>query len=354
MKRIGVLTSGGDAPGMNAAIRSVVRTALNHDMSVVGFKRGYNGLLMRSKDQIDDFEIMTARSVSDKIHRGGTFLMTARCLEFLDADVQKQAVANLRGLGLEGLVCIGGDGTYRGAQALDELGFPTVGIPGTIDNDLSYTDFTIGFDTALNTACECLNRIRETSDSHERASLITVMGRNCGDIALQTALACGAEIVMIPETPWQIEEVAERVRWGVIRGKRSMILIFAEGALRSLTSDVAAICAQHDNLKDISPAHLTSSQLALIIETLSGHETRSTVLGYLQRGGSPSAQDRLLASRLGSHAVDLLYKDRHGLAVGVRGTKLIEVPYAEVHNGEHAVDKGIAQLVDIMAVMTRK
>ncbi len=354
MKRIGVLTSGGDAPGMNAAIRSVVRTALHREMSVVGFKRGYNGVLMRSKDQNDDFEIMTSRSVSDKIHRGGTFLMTARCLDFLDENCQRQAVANLRGLGIEGLVCIGGDGTFRGAEALDGLGFPTVGIPGTIDNDLSYTDFTIGFDTALNTACECLNRIRETSDSHERASLITVMGRNCGDIALQTALACGAEIVMVPEIPWRIEEVAERVKWGVLRGKRSMILIFAEGAMRSLQSDVSALCAGSEALKDISPAHITSSQLALIIETLSGHETRSTVLGYLQRGGSPSAQDRLLASRLGAHAVDLLHEDRHGLAVGVRGTNLIEVPYSDVHKGEHAVDKGIAQLVDIMAVMTRK
>ena len=354
MKRIGVLTSGGDAPGMNAAIRAVVRTALDHEMSVVGFKRGYNGLLMRSKNPGDDFEIMTSRSVSDKIHRGGTFLMTARCMEFLDERCQKQAIANLRGLGIEGLVCIGGDGTYRGAQAMDELGFPTVGIPGTIDNDLSYTDFTIGFDTALNTACECLNRIRETSDSHERASLITVMGRNCGDIALQTALACGAEIVMIPEVPWQIEEVAERVKWGVLRGKRSMILIFAEGAQRSLTSDVAAICANHENLKDISPAHLTSSQLALIIETLSGHETRSTVLGYLQRGGSPSALDRLLGSRLGAHAVDLLHEDRHGLAVGINGMHLIEVPFTQVHDGDHTIDRGISRLIDIMAVMTRK
>lgn len=354
MKRIGVLTSGGDAPGMNAAIRAVVRTAIHMDMSVVGFKRGYNGVLMRSRDPIDDYEILTARSVSDKVHRGGTFLMTARCLDFLDPECQKQAIDNLRGLGLEGLVCIGGDGTYKGAQALDALGFPTVGVPGTIDNDLAYTDYTIGFDTALNTACECLNHIRETSDSHERASLITVMGRDCGDIALQTALACGAEIVMIPETPWSLEEVAERVKWGVLRGKRSMILILAEGAQQSLTSDVAAICARHDALRDISPRHLTSSQIAMIIETLSGHETRSTVLGYIQRGGSPSAQDRLLATRLGARAAELLHDDRHGLAVGVRGTKLVEVPFADVQNGAHAVDAGAAELVDIMAVMTRQ
>ena len=354
MKRIGVLTSGGDAPGMNAAIRSVVRTAMDHEMSVVGFKRGYNGILMRSKDQIDDFEILTSRSVSDKIHRGGTFLMTARCQEFLDVAVQRQAVENLRGLGIEGLICIGGDGTYKGAEALNNLGLPTVGLPGTIDNDLAYTDYTIGFDTALNTACECINRVRETSDSHERASMITVMGRHCGDIALQTALACGAEIVMIPETPWSLEDVAERVKWGVLRGKRSMILIFAEGALDSLTSDIAALCADREDLKDISGRHVTSSQIARIIEALSGHETRSTVLGYLQRGGSPSAQDRLLASRMAAHAVDLLHEDRSGLAVGVRGTQLIEVPFADVQKGEHAIDQGIAELVDIMAVMTRK
>ena len=348
------MTSGGDAPGMNAAIRAVVRKALDLDMSVVGFKRGYNGLLMRSRDQIDDFEILTSRSVSDKIHRGGTFLMTARCLEFHESETQRQAMQNLRALGIEGLICIGGDGTYRGAQALNALGFPTVGVPGTIDNDLAYTDYTIGFDTALNTACECLNHIRETSDSHERASMITVMGRNCGDIALNTALACGAEIVMIPETPWSIEEVAERVKWGVMRGKRSILIIFAEGALSSLTSDLAAICAAHENLKDISPRHITSSQLAMIIETLSGHETRSTVLGYIQRGGSPSARDRLLASRLGAYAVQLLHDDISGVAVGERGLRLINVPFEDVQKGTHAADDGLLALIDEMAVMTRK
>jgi len=355
MKRIGVLTSGGDAPGMNAAIRSVVRTALHHDMSVIGFKRGYNGVLMRSQNQTDDFEILTARSVSDKIHRGGTFLRTARCLEFLDESVQKRAVSNLRALGIEGLVCIGGDGTYKGAEALSSLGMPTIGVPGTIDNDLAYTDFTIGFDTALNTACECLNKIRETSDSHERASMLTVMGRNCGDIALHTALTCGAEICMIPEVKWDIEEVAERIKWGVIRGKRSMIIVFAEGALRSLTTDLEKLCAEHEELHEIVPHHnkITSSQIAMIIEALSGHETRSTVLGYIQRGGSPSARDRLLATQFGSYAADLLAEDRGGLAVGIRGSKLIDVPFCDVQKGEHASDTGLTGLVDIMAYMTR-
>ena len=353
MKRIGVLTSGGDAPGMNAAIRAVVRTALNLDMSVVGFKRGYNGLLMRSPDQRDDFEILTASSVSNRIHRGGTFLMTARCLDFLNVDNQKQAIRNLKTIGVEGLVCIGGDGTYKGAEALSKLGFPTVGVPGTIDNDLAYTDYTIGFDTALNTACECINRIRETSDSHERASLITVMGRNCGDIALHTALSCGAELYMIPEIPWSIEEVAERVKWGVMRGKRSMILVFAEGAMRSLTTNLTELCAQYEALKDIDVSEIDSHQIARIIEVLSGHETRSTVLGYLQRGGSPSASDRTLGTRLGARAVELLHQDVSGVAVGVRGMDLIEVPFADVQKGTHAADTGIADLVDVMAVMTR-
>jgi len=353
MKRIGVLTSGGDAPGMNAAIRAVVRTALSNGMSVVGFKRGYNGVLMGSQNSIDDFEIMTTRSVSDKIHRGGTFLRTARCTEFMEVEYQKKAVQNLRALGIEGLVCIGGDGTYKGAEALNNLGLPTIGVPGTIDNDLAYTDYTIGFDTALNTACECLNKIRETSDSHERASMLTVMGRNCGDIALHTALTCGAEICMIPEVPWDIREVAERVKWGVLRGKRSMIIVFAEGALRSLTTDLSALCASNEKLKDIVPHNnvITSSQVAAIIEALSGHETRSTVLGYIQRGGSPSARDRMLATQLGAHAVNLLAEDRFGVAVGIRGNKLIDVPFADVQKGDHASDTGMTDLVDIMAVI---
>ena len=353
MKRIGVLTSGGDAPGMNAAIRAVVRTALDLEMSVVGFKRGYNGLLMRSPDQREDFEILTASSVSNRIHRGGTFLMTARCMEFLDVENQKRAIKNLKTIGVEGLVCIGGDGTYKGAEALNKLGFPTVGVPGTIDNDLAYTDYTIGFDTALNTACDCINRIRETSDSHERASLITVMGRNCGDIALHTALSCGAELYMVPEIPWSIEEVAERVKWGVMRGKRSMILVFAEGAMSSLTTNLSELIAQHEEFKDMDVTDIDSHQIARIIQVLSGHETRSTVLGYLQRGGSPSASDRTLGTRLGAHAVELLHRDISGVAVGVHGMDMIEVPFADVQKGVHAADAGIARLVDVMAVMTR-
>ena len=348
MQRIAVMTSGGDAPGMNAAVRAVVRAAIHYDRSVVGFKRGYNGMLMRSRDTHDDFDIMTRKSVSDKIHRGGTFLMTARCLDFHKPECQKQVIQNMHLLGVEGVIGIGGDGTFAGLKALADQGFPTIGIPGTIDNDLEYTDFTIGFDTALNTACECINRVRETSDSHERASLITVMGRNCGDIAVHTALACGAEYVMVPEAPWSIEEIAERIKWGVLNGKRSTILVMAEGAFASLTSDVNAICAQHEELKDIATDTMTGFKLASIIEALSGQETRATVLGYIQRGGSPSAQDRILGSRFGARAVELLKEDTYGRAIGIRENRIIDVPFSEAVGHPQPLNRPLMDLVGIL------
>ena len=348
MQRIAVMTSGGDAPGMNAAVRAVVRAAIHNDMSVIGFKRGYNGMLMRSRDTHDDFEIMTRNSVSDKIHRGGTFLMTARCTEFIDIECQKQVIKNMRLLGIEGLIGIGGDGTFRGLNALNELGFPTVGIPGTIDNDMEYTDLTLGFDSALNTACECIDRVRETSDSHERASLITVMGRNCGDIALHTALACGAEYVMIPEAPWNIESIANRIKWGRLNGKRSTIIVMAEGAFASLTSDVEKICRENESLHGIINDTMTSSKLAAILEALSGQETRSTILGYIQRGGSPSSQDRILGSRFGEYAVNLLRDDISGRAVGIRDNKLIDMPFSEIVGQPQPFRAELMHLVSIL------
>ncbi len=353
MKRIGVLTSGGDAPGMNAAIRAVVRTSMSLGMSVVGFKRGYNGILMRSAETIDDYEELTARSVSGKIQHGGTFLMTARCQEFLDIECQKQAIENLRAMGVEGLVCIGGDGTFKGAADLCRLGFPAIGVPGTIDNDLSYTDYTIGFDTAVNTACEAIDKIRETSDSHERVSLITVMGRNCGDIAIRTAFASGAELYMAPETPWRLEDYAAKIRMCVAAGKRSMMIVFAEGAMKSLASDVEKIISEHKELEGINPHHISSSQLAQILEVMSGKETRATVLGYIQRGGSPSASDRILATRLGAYAAKLLYQNIFNVAVGVREERLITVPIGDVQNGVQIADEDLRKTMEAVSFMSR-
>lgn len=332
MKRIGVLTSGGDAPGMNAAVRAVVRTALSCGMSVIGFKRGYNGLLMRSLTSSDDFIEMTPRSVSGIIHKGGTELMTARCLEFLDPEVQKQAVRNAKALGVEGLVCIGGNGTFKGAECLDRLGLPCVGVPASIDNDLCYTEYTIGFDTALNTAVEAVNRIRDTGDAHERVSIVTVMGRDCGDLAIHTAVAVGAEAAIAPEVPWSIRELGETVHRGVISGKRSMILIFAEGAQSSMKESVQELKEAFPDLHFFSDK-LSSSQFAEIIEKISGHETRATVLGYTQRGGSPSANDRILATRTGARAVKLLAQGIAGRAVGIRGNIIVDVPLEDAMVG---------------------
>ena len=332
MKRIAVLTSGGDAPGMNAAVRAVVRTAVANGMSVVGFKRGYNGMLMRSLTSTDDFIEMNARSVSGIIHKGGTDLMTARCTEFMREDIQKQAVRNARALGIEGIVCIGGNGTFAGASALNRLGLPAIGVPATIDNDLCYTEYTIGFDTALNTAVEAVNRIRDTGDAHERVSIVTVMGRDCGDLAVHTALACGAEAAIVPEVKWDIDVLGETVHKGVISGKRSMILIFAEGAQKSLANDVKELKTRFPKLH-INDDRLSSSQFAEIIEEISGHETRATVLGYTQRGGSPTANDRILATRTGSYAVKLLLNGKGGRAVGIMGNRIQDVPIDNAMDG---------------------
>jgi len=347
MKRIGVLTSGGDSPGMNAAIRAVVREGLSRDISTIGFKRGFNGLLMQSPVNQDNFTILTSREVSGTVHRGGTFLMTARCMEFHQKEKQIQAVKNLNSLGIEGLVCIGGNGTFHGAAALKELGFPVVGVPGTIDNDLAYTDYSIGFDTALDTAIENIDRIRDTCGSHERASLVTVMGRDCGEIAGHTAIACGAEIMLVPEIPWTLEEVAEKVKWAALNGKNTLIIILAEGAFNSLKSDVSAICAKDERLQGISGNQLSSHDIARILEHLSGHEVRETVLGYTQRGGSPSAKDRVLACRMGSYAVRLLSEGISGVAVGVRGEDLIYTQIEEAMNSTVS-KKTISEMNDLV------
>ena len=276
VQTIGILTSGGDAPGMNAAIRAVVRTACKMGIKVKGIKRGYAGLL---NEEIVDMDSM---SVSDIIHRGGTILYTARCLEFMQEDVQKQAADICRKHGIEGLVVIGGDGSFRGAQKLANQGINAVGVPGTIDLDISCTDYTIGFDTAVNTAMEAIDKVRDTSASHERCSIIEVMGRNAGYIALWAAISSGAEDVLLPE---RYDYNEQAIIDGLIEkhrnGKTHHIIINAEGI-----------------------GHSTS--MAKRIEQATGIETRATILGHMQRGGSPSCKDRVYASIMGSKAVELL------------------------------------------------
>ncbi|WP_443655726.1 6-phosphofructokinase [Eshraghiella crossota] len=276
VKTIGVLTSGGDAPGMNAATRAVVRTALAKGINVKGILKGYNGLL---NEEIID---MDATSVSDTIDRGGTILYTARCLEFVDPEYQKKGADICKKHGIDGLVVIGGDGSFKGAQKLSALGVNTIGVPGTIDLDIACTDYTIGFDTAINTAMSAIDKIRDTSTSHERCSIIEVMGRNAGHIALWCGIANGAEDILIPgKYDFNEEKIIEKIIENKKKGKKHYIIVNAEGV-----------------------GH--SSSMAKRIEEATGIETRATILGHMQRGGSPSCKDRVYASMMGSMAVDLL------------------------------------------------
>ena len=299
MKAIGVLTSGGDAPGMNAAVRAVVRTAIYNDMQVFGIYNGYEGLIT------GDIEELGLSSVSQIIHKGGTMLKTARSKRFMTPEGFGEALKQCRLYGLKGLVVIGGDGSYKGALSLQKAGIPTIGVPGTIDNDLGYTEKTIGFDTAVNTVVSLLGNIRDTSSSHGRATVVEVMGRHCGDIALNAGLAAGAESILIPEKPYDLDAVCEKMLAGKKRGKLHSIIMKAEGV-------------------DIS-----TEELARVLEERTGIHTQTVVPGYIQRGGSPTAADRILASKCGSRAVELLRDGISGRAVGIRGTEIIDVSLEE-------------------------
>ena len=299
IKTIGVLTSGGDAPGMNAAIRAVVRKSLNNGIAVKGIKKGYMGLL---NEEIID---MDEKTVSDTIQRGGTVLGTARCLEFKEENVQKQAAQILKKHGIDGLVVIGGDGSYRGALALSEHGINTIGIPGTIDLDIACTDYTIGFDTAVNTAMQAIDKVRDTSSSHERCSIIEVMGRNAGYIALWCGVASGAEDILLPEVYDYNEQVlVNNIIANRKIGKTHHLIINAEGI-----------------------GHSTS--MARRIEAATGIETRATILGYMQRGGSPTCKDRYYASIMGARAVDILIAGKTNRVVGYRGGQFMDVDIEE-------------------------
>ncbi len=313
MKRIGVLTSGGDSPGMNAAIRAVVRKAIYHGLEVYGIYHGYAGLIAGN---IKKLEI---GDVGDIIHRGGTMLYTARCPEFKTLEGQLKGIEQLKKHGIEGLVVIGGDGSYQGAKKLTEHGYPCVGVPGTIDNDIPGTDFTIGFDTALNTVIDAIDKIRDTATSHERTYVIEVMGRHAGDIALWAGLAGGAESILIPEADYDMDEIVARLKRGHERGKKHSIILVAEGVGSGV-------------------------DFGKRIEEATGFETRVTVLGHVQRGGSPTAFDRVLASRLGARAVELLLEGKGGRCVGIQNNHLVDHDIIEALAQKHTVDQKMYQL----------
>ena len=292
IKTIGVLTSGGDAPGMNAAIRAVVRTAIARGLKVKGIKKGYQGLL---NEEIVDME---AKDVSDIIQRGGTILGTARCLEFKEAEGQKKGAEICKKHGIDGIVVIGGDGSYMGAMRLTEMGFPCIGLPGTIDNDIKGTDYTIGFFTALSTVVEAIDRLRDTSSSHQRISVVEVMGRYCGDLTLAAAIAGGCEFIMVPEVEYTRDDLVAEIKAGIAKGKKHAIVAITE------------------HMCDVD-------ELASYIEKETGRETRATVLGHIQRGGSPVPYDRILASRMGAYAIELLLQGHGGRCVGIQNEKLV-------------------------------
>lgn len=292
MKRIAVLTSGGDAPGMNAAVRAVVRKGLHEGMEVYGINYGYAGLVA------GDIRQLHRRDVGDMLSRGGTFLYSARYPEFATEEGQLKGIEQLKKFGIEGLVVVGGDGSYRGALALSRHGYPTIGIPGTIDNDIPGTDFCIGFDTAINTVLDSLDKIRDTATSHVRTFIVEVMGRNAGDIALWAGVSGGAEQIVIPEQEFNMEEVAEKIQKGREKGKKHTIIVLAEGVMNG-------------------------NQFAEELYKYGDFHARVTVLGHVQRGGSPTARDRVLASKFGATAVDYLNAGKGGLCLGIVNNQIV-------------------------------
>ncbi len=319
MKHIGVITSGGDSPGMNAAVRGVVRAALARGVQVTGFLHGYKGILLGEVVPMDSI------AVGGIINRGGTILRTARCLEFREKPGREEAVANLRKQGIQGLVVIGGDGSLTGARCLhEEFDFPVMGVPGSIDNDISGTDFSIGFDTAVNNSLDAIDKLRDTAYSHDRVFVVEVMGRANGFIAVEVALSGGAEAVLIPEVPFSLLEICDQLRQSFERGKRSSVIIVAEGAARA--SDV----------RDF-------------IQKNTGYEARYSVLGHMQRGGSPTSFDRVLALRLGSAAANRLISGFRGEMAGVDGGKVVFHPLSYVLSTERTIDPEKLLLVDVMA-----
>lgn len=322
VSRIGVLTSGGDSPGMNAAIRAVVRTGIYHDLEVYGVMRGYQGMIE------DDISLMESRSVANIIQRGGTILKTARCKEFFEAAGRKKAYNNLKKRGIDGLVIIGGDGSFRGAVKFsEEFDIPCIGIAGTIDKDIYGSDFTIGFDTAVNTAIQAIDKIRDTMDAHDRIFIIEVMGRDAGYIALHSGIATGAENILIPERKTNIKDIIESLQEKERRKKLVNLIVVAEGDEFGGANEVQKV----------------------LQENLPKAEIRVAILGHIQRGGSPTGIDRLIASRMGYHAVECLIEGRHNVFVGILNNKMHYLPLEKAVKNKSNIGGEWMKIVKILA-----
>ena len=319
MKTIGLLTSGGDAPGMNAAIRAVVRTGVYNKIRMLGIREGYQGLI---EGDLDDMEVS---SVGDIIHRGGTILRSARSEDFMTPEGFKKALNVIDVYNMDGLIVLGGDGTFKGAQQLSKAGVPTIGIPCTIDNDLPYTDYTIGFISAVDTAVDAIGHIRDTSTSHGRSVVVEVMGRNCGDIALYSGVAGGAESIIVPEVEWDIDSVCQKVLEGRNRGKQHHLVVLAEGAGNGF-------------------------EMAKAIEEKTGIETKVTVLGYIQRGGSAASFDRIMASRMGKRAVELLAEGKSNRVLGFKCNEIIDVDIDEALKIKKEFNRELYDLANVLSI----
>jgi 6-phosphofructokinase 1 len=319
-RSIGVLTSGGDAPGMNAAIRAVVRSGIHYGFKVMGIRKGYNGLING-----DIFE-MSLRSVSDIVHRGGTVLRTARCLQFKTEEGIQQGVAMARVFGLDSLVVIGGDGSFRGAKDLSAHGLKVIGIPGTIDNDIGCSEYTIGYDTALNTVQDALDKIRDTAYSHERCSVLEVMGRKAGYIALNVGIACGAEVVLLPEKKFDFDkDIIKPIIEGRNRGKKHYIVIVAEGVGGAI-------------------------EVAKEIEKITGIESRATILGHIQRGGSPTVYDRVMAGKMGAKAIELLKDGIGNCVIAFKDNRVVDIEINEALEMKKEIDDKLIELSRILSL----
>lgn len=319
LRRVGVLTSGGDSPGMNASIRAVTRTALYHGLEVIGIRRGYEGLLD------GDFVPMTRSTVGGILMHGGTILRTARCLEFMRPEGVNAGVSKLKENDIDALVVIGGDGSFHGALELHKRGVQVVGVPGTIDNDMAGTDCTIGFDTACNTALECISKLRDTASSHDRMFIVEVMGRHAGFLALETAVACGAEFVLVPEIPADIEAIIKKIHYAKEHGKTHSIIVLAEGVM---------------------PAH----ELADKLKGRCDYDPRIVVLGHIQRGGAPSSFDAVLASRLGYAAVECLLAGQSGVMVGRVKGEILASPLQRAWEERRPLDQDMLRIMDTLSI----
>ena len=347
MRRIGVLTSGGDAPGMNAAVMAVAKAARYHGMSLIGIKRGYNGTLCRSNNIADDMLELDLDTILDIADLPGTYLRTARCLDFLKPEMRMHAANNIREMGIEGIVVIGGDGSYHGAQELCALGIPCVGIPGTIDNDLAYTENTLGFDTAVNSCMDDVRAIRATSRSHDRPGVVEVMGRHCGDIALRTCASTGAEICIVPEVHWSIQEVADRLSRLIDSGNPRATVVVAEGAWDSMHPFDWQHFLTERGVKHVYPdTPINSEYLALILKHKCRAEARATVLGYTQRGRHPSAYDSWFAFEAGTLAVNLLRNGIGNQVIGIKDGRVFYMPIDMALQQKREFDLALYNLVN--------